>query len=114
MQEVMAKAEAYCSYEAQRIALETQSRVAALRAELARLQDEEHRIQERLHHALPAGDAKERRRKAIYYWLVTFALTVAGFFFSLLAFAPYRLGWKSYLYCAGIALIAPFCVEKFL
>jgi hypothetical protein len=24
------------------------------------------------------------------------------------------LGWKSYLYCAGIALIAPFCVEKFL
>ena len=45
---------------------------------------------------------------------MTLFLTVAGFFFSLLAFDPYRLGWKSYLYCAGIAVISPFCVEKFL
>ena len=81
---------------------------------LARLHDDEHRLQARLQRALPAGDAKDRRRKALYYWIVTIALTVAGFFFSLLAFAPYRLGWKSYLYCAGIALVAPFCVEKFL
>ncbi len=112
--DALAKADAYCTHETQRLALENQSRIAALQAELARLQDEEHRIEQRLHRALPAADAQERRRKAIYYWLVTSALTVAGFFFSLLAFDPYRLGWKSYLYCAGIALIAPFCVEKFL
>ena len=112
--DVLAKAQSYCTHETERIALQTRSRIAALQAELARLQEEEQRIQGRLHRALPAGDAKERRRKAMYYWIVTSALTVAGFFFSLLAFDPYRLGWKSYLYCAGIALIAPFCVEKFL
>jgi hypothetical protein len=112
--DVLAKAQSYCTHETERIALQTRSRIAALQAELAKLQGEEQRIQVRLHRALPAGDAKERRRKGIYYWLVTTALTVAGFFFSLLAFDPYRLGWKSYLYCAGIALIAPFCVEKFL
>lgn len=112
--DVLAKAQSYCTHETERIALQTRLRIAALQAELARLQAEEQRIQGRLHRALPAGDAKERRRKAMYYWIVTTALTVAGFFFSLLAFDPYRLGWKSYLYCAGIALIAPFCVEKFL
>ena len=45
---------------------------------------------------------------------MTAFLAVAAFFFSLLAFDPYRLGWKSYLYCLGIAVISPFCVEKFL
>jgi len=114
IEEALAKAAAYCGHETERIALEAESRVAALGAELARLRDEEHGLQARLERALPAGAAKDRRRKALYYWIVTLALTVAGFFFSLLAFAPYRLGWKSYLYCAGIALVAPFCVEKFL
>jgi hypothetical protein len=114
VEEALAKAAAYCGHETQRIALESESRVAALGAELARLRDDEHILQARLQRALPTGDAKDRRRKALYYWIVTIALTVAGFFFSLLAFAPYRLGWKSYLYCAGIALVAPFCVEKFL
>src|SRR5712692_7969144 len=63
MQEVMAKAEAYCSYEAQRIALETQSRVAALRAELARLQDEEHVMQQRLHRSEERRVGKECRSR---------------------------------------------------
>jgi hypothetical protein len=112
--DALAKADAYCTHETQRISLENQSRMAAVRAELALLHDEECAFQQRLHIALPPGDAKDRRRKAVYYWLVTFALTIAGFFFSLLAFEPYRLGWKSYLYCAGIALVSPFCVEKFL
>ena len=114
IEEALAKAAAYCGHETGRIALEAESRVVALQAELARLRDEEHGLQARLRRALPPGDQKERRRKAIYYWSVTAFLAVAGFFFSLLAFAPYRLGWKSYLYCAGIALVAPFCVEKFL
>src|SRR5207237_213408 len=64
--------------------------------------------------APPPGDLRTRRRKALYYWIVTAILTVAAFFFSLLAFEPYRLGWKSYLYCSGIAIVTPFCVEKFL
>jgi hypothetical protein len=78
------------------------------------LHEDDKKLQERLQHALPAGDLRERRQKAIYYWSVTAFLAVAAFFFSLLAFEPYRLGWKSYLYCLGIAVISPFCVEKFL
>lgn len=108
------KAHNYCDHETQRITLANNSKITALRAELALLNKEDKKLQERLQHALPAGDLRERRQKAIYYWSVTAFLAVAAFFFSLLAFDPYRLGWKSYLYCLGIAVISPFCVEKFL
>ncbi len=101
--EVLSKAHNYCDHETQRIALTNNSKITALRAELALLHEEDKKLQERLQRALPAGDLKERRRKAIYYWSVTAFLAVAAFFFSLLAFDPYRLGWKSYLYCSGIA-----------
>jgi hypothetical protein len=50
----------------------------------------------------------------LYYWAVTSILTVAGFFFSLLAYDPFRFGWKSYLYCLGVAIVTPYSVEKFL
>ncbi|PYU64742.1 MAG: hypothetical protein DMG49_25825, partial [Acidobacteria bacterium] len=95
--EVLSKAHSYCECEKERIALTNDARITAIRAELALLQGEEKKLAERLHKALPPGDITERRRKAIYYWTVTVFLTVAGFFFSLLAFDPYRLGWKSYL-----------------
>jgi hypothetical protein len=112
--EILDKANSFCAHETQRIALANDPKIVALNAELALLHDEEKELRERPQRALPAGDITERRRKAIYYWTVTVFLTVAGFFFSLLPFDPYRLGWKSYLYCAGIAVISPFCVEKFL
>jgi len=111
---VLFKAHNYCDHETQRITLANNSKITALRAELALLNKEDKKLQERLQHALPAGDLRERRQKAIYYWSVTAFLAVAAFFFSLLAFDPYRLGWKSYLYCLGIAVISPFCVEQFL
>ena len=85
---MLSKAHNYCDYETQRSAVTNNSKIAALRAELALLADEEKKLQERLQRALPAGDLKERRRKAIYYWTVTQFLTVAAFFFSLLAFDP--------------------------
>jgi hypothetical protein len=112
--EALSKAHNYCEYETQRIALTNNSKITALRAELTLLQGEDTKLQERLQRALPPGDLKERRQKAIYYWTVVVFLTVTAFFFSLLAFDPYRLGWKSYFYCLGIAVISPFCVEKFL
>jgi hypothetical protein len=31
-----------------------------------------------------------------------------------LAFDPYRLGWKSYLYCLGIATVTPFLIEEII
>ena len=112
--DMLSKARTFCAHECERIRLTSDARIAALRAEIALLRDEEADQQQRLHRALPAGDLCQRRRKAFYYWTVTAFLTVAGFFFSLLAFDPFRLGWKRYLYCAGIAVTAPFCVEKFL
>ncbi|MGO9642360.1 MAG: hypothetical protein ACLP1Y_13775 [Candidatus Acidiferrales bacterium] len=106
--------ERFAEYERQRIELTNRAPIIALRANIALLRERELELKDRLHHAPPPGDLRARRRKAIYYWAVSAALTLAGFFFSLLAFDPYRLGWKSYLYCIGIAIVTPFSVEKFL
>ena len=106
--------ERFAEYERQRIELTNRAPIIALRANLALLRERELELKDRLRHAPPSGDLRARRRKALYYWAVTAALTVAGFFFSLLAFDPYLLGWKSALYCVGIAIVTPFSVEKFL
>jgi hypothetical protein len=114
MEYAVGNGERYAEYERQRIELANRAPILALRANLALLRDQELELKNRLRHAPPPGDLRARRRKAIYYWVVAAALTVAGFFFSLLAFDPYRLGWKSFLYCIGIAIVTPFSVEKFL
>jgi hypothetical protein len=66
--EVLSKAHNYCDHETQRIAFTNNAKITALRAQLALLHEEDKKLQERLQRALPAGDLKERRRKAIYYW----------------------------------------------
>ena len=65
--EVLSKAHNYCDHETQRIALTNNAKIAALRAQLALLHEEDKKLQDRLQRALPPGDLKERRRKAIYY-----------------------------------------------
>jgi hypothetical protein len=110
----VANGERFSDYERQRIELTNRAPILALQANIALLSQRELALQDKLRNAPPAGNLRARRRKAIYYWAVTAVLTVAGFFFSLLAFDPYRLGWKSGLYCIGIAIVTPFCVEKFL
>ena len=67
-----------------------------------------------MRHAPPPGDLRSRRRKSAYYWGVTIILTIAAFVFSLLSFDPFRVGWKGYLYCLGIAIVTPFLLEQFL
>ncbi len=106
--------ERFAEYERQRIELTNRAPIIALQANIALLRERELELKEKLRHTPPPGDLRARRRKALYYWAVTAVLTVAGFFFSLLAFDPYRLGWKSCLYCIGIAIVTPFCIEKFL
>ena len=61
--EVLSKAHNYCDHETQRIALANNSKITALRAQLSLLHEEDKKLQERLHRALPAGDLKERRRQ---------------------------------------------------
>ena len=46
--EVLTKAHNYCEYETQRIALTNNSKITALRAELALLHEEDKKLQERL------------------------------------------------------------------
>ena len=111
---VVTKVEAYCACEEQRIELVNQPRIGALRQEGSLLLEEERNLTERLRHAAPPGDLRSRRRRAAYYSGITIVLTLAAFVFSLLAFDPFRVGWKSYLYCLGIALVTPFLLEQVL
>jgi hypothetical protein len=114
VEHLVARAEAICDCEERRIMLTNEARIVGLQAEIASLAERENDLQERRRRAAPPGDERRRRRKVWYYRAVAFFLTLAGFFFSLVAFAPYRLGSKSYLYCLGIAIVTPFISERFL
>jgi hypothetical protein len=111
---VVSKVEAYCAYEEQRIELTNQPRIVALSQEGALLLEEERDLTERLQHAPPLGDIRSRRRRAAYYWGIAIVLTFAAFVFSLLSFEPFRIGWKGYLYCLGIAIVTPFWIEQLI
>lgn len=109
---VVSKVEEYCAYEERRITLANEPKILSLQAEIAIFQDEERTLEERIKNAQPPCDVRNRRRKAAYYWTVTILLAIAAFVFSVLSFDPYRLGWKSYLYCLGIAIVTPFLIEE--
>ncbi|MFZ0320580.1 MAG: hypothetical protein WAL56_15765 [Candidatus Sulfotelmatobacter sp.] len=111
---VVSKVEAYCAYEEQRIGLTNQPRILALRQEGSFLLEEERELTDRLRHAPPPGDIRSRRKRTVYYWGITVVLTIAAFVFSVLCFEPFRVGWKGYLYCLGIAVVTPFLLEQFL
>jgi hypothetical protein len=111
---VARRAEDYCERERQRIELSNQARITALHVEGSRLIKLERQIEDRLRSAPPAGDLRGRKGKAYFYWFTGIVLAVAAFFFSLIAFEPYRLGWYGDLYCLGVALVTPFGIEVFL
>ena len=111
---LVANAERVCTYEQQRIELNNQSMIVRLQGEYSVLVAEERRIEEKLHTAPPSGDLRRLRRRAFFSWSVTTFLTVAGFALSLMTLAPFRLGWVSWLYCAGIAIVTPYLVDKLL
>lgn len=107
-------AERICTYEQQRIELNNDAILRGLEGEYCLLLQEEQRLEERLQKAPPAGDVRRLRYRAIYYWSVTVILIVSGFFATQLSFDPFRLGWKSWLYCIGITVLTPFLVERLL
>lgn len=107
-------AERICTYEQQRIELTNEAILRGLEGEYLLLLKEEQRLEERLQMAPPPGDLRRLRFRAIYYWSVTVILIVSGFFATLLSFDPFRLGWKSWLYCIGITVLTPFLVERLL
>ncbi|MGA2592665.1 MAG: hypothetical protein ABSH32_22365 [Bryobacteraceae bacterium] len=114
VEHVAGSAEAYCDCERERISLVNEPRIRELHAHGCHLAEREIMLKERLRHAAPPGFVRQRRHAAAYYWGIGIALALAAFFFSIIGFAPYRLGWTGYLYCLGIALVTPFIVEEFL
>jgi hypothetical protein len=111
---IVTNAERICTNESQRITLTNESVLVGLQAQYKLLQDEERHLEERLRWAPPAGELRRLRLRAIYYWALAVLLAVAAFVFAVLTFDPFRLGWKSWLYCGGIAALTPFLVEKLL
>jgi hypothetical protein len=108
------RAEDYCEYERQRIELSNEPRINVLHSEGFRLSKLERHLEERLRLAPPPGDTRGRKHKSYFYWFTGILLTVAAFFFSLIALGPFRLGWHGDLYCLGIAVATPFAIEVFL
>lgn len=104
----------YVECERRRIESSRRADIVECKARLCFLQERETSLKERIRQMPPPGDVRTRRRRFIYYASVAAVLTFAGFFFALLAFDPFRFGWKSYLYCLAIAVVAPFAVDKFL
>jgi hypothetical protein len=111
---LVTNAERICTYKQQHIELTNQGAIVGLQGQYQLLATEERRILELLQMAPPIGDLRRLRRRAIYYWSISAILVVAGFFATLLSFAPFRLGWQSWLYCGGIAVLTPFLVERLL
>ena len=111
---LVTNAERICMYEQQRIELVNRAPIHGLQGEYTLLLSEEKRIEERLQFAPPPGDLRRLRRRAIFSGCTTLILTVGGFMSTLLTFAPFRLGWKSWLYSVGIAIVTPFLIEYLL
>jgi hypothetical protein len=107
-------AEKYCQCECDRLALTNQPAIELLRAELTIRAQEVAALEARRERAEPLGSQSDRKRQAWYFAGVALILTVAAFFFSLITFEPYQMAWKGYLYCMGIAVVTPFCLERFL
>lgn len=112
--DLVINAERVCIYEQQRIELSNQSMIVRLRGEYNLLLAEELRIEEKLHTAPPSGDLRRLRRRAFFSWSTTAFLTIAPFALSLMTLALFRLGWVSWLYCGGIAIVTPYLVDKLL
>ena len=97
----------YCAHEQDRIALENEPKLVALRAEAKLLMDKAEKIAERIRNAPPPGNARSRRRKVVFYGCVAGVLVLSGFYFTRLTFEPFRLGLVGWIVPFGVALVLP-------
>src|SRR5216684_2303924 len=106
-------AQTLCEHEKQRINASNEPEIASWRARLLildRLRNELLDERDKCCAHAPQGSTSNRH----WYLFIATALTIAGFAFSLIAFEPFRFGWKGVLYSAALALVAPFCIDFFL
>jgi hypothetical protein len=111
---LVANAERVCGYEQQHIALTNEGTITSLATEYDSLLGEERRIETVLLNAPPTGDLRRLRRRRIYCWVLTAVLTFSALAITILTFAPFRLGWISWVFAVGIAAVTPFLLEKLL
>jgi len=111
---LVTNAERICTYEQRRLELRNRGPIVSLQWQYDALVSEMAHLEQRLQMAPPPGDLRRLRWRAIYYWSTTTILIAAGFMFTLLTFEPFRLGWKSWVYSVGIAVVTPFVVEHLL
>lgn len=114
VEKLVTDAERICNYEARRIALVNESAIVRLQAEGAIRLSEERRIADRLALAPPQGSRLRLFWRRVYYWAVVVILAVTGFFSTLLSFAPFQLGWMSWLVAGGMAVLTPFLVDRLM
>ena len=108
---IISRADEFREAHAEFMTVTNESPIVGLKAQLASLEGQRRALNDRLHALPPMGDLRARRRRSRYFWAITTILTVAGFFLALLAFDPYQLGWKAYLYCIGIAIVTPVATD---
>ena len=108
------RAREYCDSERQHIEASNQPKITALRAEMTFLLNREASLKERIRSAPPAGDIRSRRRRSRYYWAAALIFWVVGVAFAIITLDPYRLGWASVFLCIGIALAAPYGLDRLL
>jgi hypothetical protein len=108
------RVEVLCECECQRIELANYPLITAKKAEYESELEKDAELKARVYQARPPHEHRARRRRIVYCWSVAAVLVVAGFVLSLLTLEPYHLGLKGLFYCVGIAVVAPYLVEKTL
>jgi hypothetical protein len=89
--------------------------VLASRAKSQMLAARANKLAERIRNAPPRdGDARSRRRKAVFYACVAGAFMLSGFYFTRLTFDPFRLGIVAWVVAGGTAIAAPILLHWFL
>jgi len=107
-------ADEYCAHERRFIELENEPRINELHVEGRELVGRKREWEELLRRTPRPGDGRNRRMRAAICAVIGLLLTFVAFWFSLLSFEPFRLGWTARLVCIGIALITPYAVHELL
>jgi hypothetical protein len=114
IEHIMTCAQGFCDNQEQYLKAANQPEITALRARGSWLHTKGRELREQLAQAMRAD--RDRRASGSRAWNLSIATTlaVAAFFFALMTFEPFHLGWKPYLYCGGFAVLGLFALDYFL
>jgi len=107
-------AEDYCASQRRFLELANEPRINKLQVEGQELMRRKCALEDVLRRTPRPGDRHGRRFRAVACLAIGVVLTIVAFFFSLLSFEPFRLGFTGKLVCIGIALITPYAVHELL